>query len=85
MAKSKVVTFLLTWALTCHYITQVHWEDDKTYGEIAERYARYAQSLGIYDKAAQTIVVFDGYHNPTKDHKVEVTANKKVMISRTKF
>ena len=50
MAKSKVVTFLLTWALTCHYITQVHWEDDKTYEEIAEQYARYAENTGIIEE-----------------------------------
>ena len=76
--------------------SQVQWDEGKTYAEIAQFYARYAKSLIDYDRSGKGVVVFDGYCNSTKDHEhgnrqglgyreVEVTANKKVMISKTKF
>ena len=49
-----------------------------------------------YDGSEKAIVVFDGYHNSTKDHEhgnrqglgfteIEVTENKKVMVSKSQF
>ena len=74
----------------------MHWDDGKTYAEIAQFYARYTKSLMDYDGSEKCLVIFDGYNHSTKDHEhrnrqgqgfreIEVTGNKKVMTSKAKF
>ena len=75
---------------------QVQWDDGKTYGGIAEQYAKFVQYIGMYDRAEEIKVIFDGYHHSNKDHEhgrrsgkafseVEVSWNKRVMTSRKKI
>ena len=41
---------------------QIAWEDKfDIFGEIAERYAKYAQGIGKFDKSRDVNIVFDGY------------------------
>ena len=74
----------------------MHWDDGKTYAEIAQFYARYTKSLMDYDGSEKCLVIFDGYNHSTKDHEhrnrqgqgfreIEVTGNNKVMTSKAKF